>query len=600
VADTAAGKIMPGFNFWYTSILLVLMTVVLVKEYLEADLAVFSVLLLLICGGVINVKEAFAGFSNQGMLTVGFLFIIAGALQRTGVLNWLGDSLLGKGGKTSRKLLRLLPPVSAISAFFNNTPIVAMLVPTVRSWAKKNRQPVSKYLIPLSYAAILGGTCTLIGTSTNLVVHGLMLENGLPGMTFFEISRVGIPVAIIGLAAIISIGHKLLPLRKEPIIQLGEHTREFVVVMKVEEKFRYIGHSIEDAGLRHLKGLFLFQIERNGDRKTPVEPGEKIQLYDYLFFTGLPETIIELQRIDGLSLLKEKTFDLKNFDSDEFGAFEAVVSPNSPLIGKNVRESKFRSNYDAVIIAIHRSGQRVKEKIGDIVFNGGDTLLILARSDFIQRWYHSGDFYLVSRSVDLNSKPRRYSFISVFILIAMIAVMASGIIPIVMVSCGAALILIIFKCISLEDAIRSVEWKVLLVIASAFGISRALENSGVAFFLADKIISFIGSFGIIGLLTAVYFITSFYTEIITNNAAAALLVPIALSAANQTGIDPRPFLIAVTMGASASFATPIGYQTNLMVYGPGGYRFKDFLKIGIPMNILMGIAVIIMIYFLYY
>lgn len=588
------------FNFWYTSILLVLMTVVLVREYIEADLAVFSVLLLFICGGVIDLKEAFAGFSNHGMLTVGFLFIIAGALQRTGVLNRLGDSLLGKEGKISRKLLRLLPPVSALSAFFNNTPIVAMLIPAVRSWAKKNQQPVSKYLIPLSYAAILGGTCTLIGTSTNLVVHGLMLENGLQGMTFFELSRVGVPVVIIGLAAIISIGYKLLPLRKEPIIQVGEHIREFVVVMKVEEKFRYIGHSIENAGLRHLKGLFLFQIERNGDLKTPAKPGEKIQLHDYLFFTGLPETIMEHQKIEGLSLLKEKTFDLKNFDSDDFGAFEAVISPNSPLIGKNVRESKFRSSYDAVIIAIHRNGQRIKEKIGDIVFNVGDTLLILARCDFIQRWYHSGDFYLVSRSVDINSKPRRYSFISVFILIAMIVVMASGITTVVMASFGAALILILSRCITVEDACRSVNWKVLIIIASAFGISKGLENSGVAFFLADKIISSIGSFGIFGLLAGIYFITSFYTETITNNAAAALLVPIVLSVANQTGADPRPFLITVAIGASASFATPIGYQTNLMVYGPGGYRFKDFLKIGIPMNIFIGTVVITMIYFLYY
>jgi di/tricarboxylate transporter len=534
------------------------------------------------------------------MLTVGFLFIIAGALQRTGVLNWLGDSILGKKGNTSRKLLRLLPPVSTMSAFFNNTPIVAMLIPAVRSWAKKNQQPVSRYLIPLSYAAILGGTCTLIGTSTNLVVHGLMLENGLKGMSFFEISRIGVPVAIIGLSAIIIIGHRMLPMRKEPIIQLGEHIREFVVVMKVEAKFRHIGYSIEDAGLRHLKGLFLFQIERNGDLKTPVRPDEKIQLHDYLFFTGLPETIMELQRIDGLSLLKEKTFDLKNFDSDHFGAFEAVVSPNSPLIGKNVRESKFRSNYDAVIIAIHRNGQRIKEKIGDIVFNGGDTLLILAKSDFIRRWYHSGDFYLVSRSVEINSKPRRYAFISVFILIVMIVAMASGIIPVVMAACGGALLLILLKCITIEDACRSVEWKVLIIIASAFGISKGLENSGVAFFLADKIISTVGSFGIIGLLTGIYFITSFYTEIITNNAAAALLIPIVFSVANQIGTDPHPFLIAVTMGASASFATPIGYQTNLMVYGPGGYCFKDFLKIGIPMNLFIGIIVITIIYFIYF
>jgi di/tricarboxylate transporter len=512
----------------------------------------------------------------------------------------VGDSLLGKNDRVSHKLLRFLPPVSVISAFFNNTPIVAMLIPAVRSWARKNHAPVSKFLIPLSYAAILGGTCTLIGTSTNLVVHGLMLENGLKGMSFFEISSVGIPVAVMGLAALLLVGHKLLPSRKEPMTQVGEHIREFVVVLRVETGCPYIGLSIEEAGLRHLRGLFLFQIERGGEVKTPVGPGEKIQLFDYLFFTGLPETILDLQATRGLSLLKEKIFDLKHFDSDAYGVFEAVVSPNSPLIGKNVRESKFRSSYDAVVIAIHRSGERVKEKIGDIVLKAGDTLLIVARHDFIEQWYHSRDFYLVSRSVDINSKPRRYSFMSIAVLAGMVGVMASGAVPLIAASGAAAVILVLSKCITASDARGSIDWKVLLTIASAFGIAKAVDNSGVASFLAEKIIASIGSFGILGLTAGIYFITNLYTEVITNNAAAALLVPIALSAARQAGIDPQPLLIAVAIAASASFATPIGYQTNLMVYGPGGYRFKDFLKIGVPMNLLIGTTAITIIYILYF
>lgn len=591
---------MYGFTFWYTVILLALLAIVLIKEYIEAEIAVFSVLLLLVIGGVIDVKEAFSGFSNHGMLTVGFLFIVAGALQRTGVLERIGDSLLGREGKITNKLFRLLLPTASISAFFNNTPIVAMLIPAVSSWAKKNHAPVSKFLIPLSYAAILGGTCTLIGTSTNLVVHGLMLENGLQGMSFFEISKVGVPVALIGLSVLIAACHKLLPDRKEPIIQMGENIREFVVVMQVTAGYKHIGYSIEKAGLRHLKGLFLFQVERNGELKTPVSPHEKIRLFDYLFFTGLPETIMELQKIQGLSLLREKTFDLQNFDSDTFAAFEAVISPNSPLIGKNVRESKFRSSYDAVIIAIHRSGERIKEKIGDIILRGGDTLLVLARRDFIERWYHSSDFYLVSKSVDINSKPRRFSYLAIFILLAMIAAMAFSLIPVITAASAAAVILILSKCITIRDARESIDWKVLLIIASAFGIAKGLHNSGVALFFARNIISAVGSFGIPGLLIGIYFITNVMTEFITNNASAALLVPVVLSVANQVGIDARPILVAVAIGASASFATPIGYQTNLMVYGPGGYRFTDFLKAGIPLNIIIGSAAVTIIYFLYY
>lgn len=591
---------MAEFSFWYTAALLLVMTIVLVLEVIEADIAIFSVLILLIIGGVIDVQEAFAGFSNHGMLTIGFLFIVASALQKAGILNQLGDVLLGRSGDTTKKLLRFLPPISAISAFFNNTPIVAMLIPVVRFWSRKNHMAVSKFLIPLSYATILGGTCTLIGTSTNLVVHGLMLENGLPGMSFFEISKVGIPVTIFGLAYIVLFAHRMLPERKEPMVQLGEQTREFVVAMKVDEQYQHIGRSIEEAGLRHLKGLFLFQIEREGHFMTTVGPEEKIKVDDRLFFTGLPETIMELQRTPGLCLLKDVPFDLKNFDSDSMRTFEVVVSANSPLIGKNVRESNFRSTYDAVIIAIHRSGERVRQKIGDIVIHAGDTLLILAPQNFMQRWYHTKDFYLVSRSVQVSSKPLWYSYFSLFTLGLMILAMATGIVPVLVAVSGAALVLIISRCITTEDARNSVDWKVLIIIASAFGIAKGMMNSGLAMFLADSVLAAVGIFGPIGMLAAVYFMTSFYTEIITNNAAAALLVPVALSVGQQAGVDPRAFLLAVAVAASASFATPIGYQTNLMVYGPGGYRFRDFLKVGLPLNISVGILAIFILYLLYF
>ena len=587
------------FGFWYTLIVLLVMTIVLLKETFEPDLVIFSVLLLLIVGGIIDIKEAFVGFSNSGMLTVGFLFIVAKALQETGVLNRLGDILLGNNLRSiSVRMLRFLFPVSSISAFFNNTPIVAMLIPIITSWARKNDYSASKFLIPLSYAAILGGTCTLIGTSTNLVVHGLMIESGVGGMSFFEISRIGVPLMIIGVAAVSLFGHRLLPDRKEPMIELGDKTREFVIELKVESGYRYIGSSVEEAGLRHLRGLFLFQIERNQKIIAPVGHDEEIQLGDRLFFTGLPRTIIELQKTPGLTALKDTTFDLKNYNSDELKAYEAVISPSSPLIGYNVRESNFRGRYNAAILAIHRSGERVRKKVGDIVLRAGDTLLLLARPTFLKDWYNSRDFYLVSESEKVPSKPRWYSIFSLSVLGLMILSMALNILPILALVCIAAVILIVSKCITPQEARKSVEWSVLLIIACSFGIAKALDNSGVAYFLANKLILVVGSLGIFGILTGVYFMTSLYTEIITNNAAAALLFPIALSAATQAGVDPRPFLIAVALGGSACFATPLGYQTNLMVYGPGGYKFKDFMKIGIPMNIFIGCVAISILYVL--
>lgn len=591
---------MATFEFWYTLLLLIAMTIVLIKEIIEPDIVIFLVLLLFVLGGVINVEEAFVGFSNQGMLTVGFLFIVAEALNQTGVLNNLGAFLLGADrASISMKLTRFLFPVSALSAFFNNTPIVAMLIPAVYSWAKKNGYAVSKFLIPLSYATILGGTCTLIGTSTNLVVHGMMIESQVGGLGFFEISKIGIPIAIVGILFMSTLGHRILPDRKEPIIELGENTREFVVQLKVQAKYQHLGKTLENAGLRHLKGLFLFQIEREQHTIAPVSPDEKIQLGDRLFFTGLPKTIIELQKTPGLSLLKDSKFDLKNYDSRIIRPFEVVVSHSSPLINRNVRDSNFRSQYNAVIMAIHRNGERIQKKIGDIVLREGDTLLILARHDFHKHWYNSKDFYLISESEKIPSKPRWYRYFSIVIFLAMIGLMACEILPIVIVTGLTAIIFILSRCLLPHEARSSIQWNVLLIIASAFGISQAIENAGVAQFLANRLITIFGALGVFGVLSVVYFLTSLYTEIITNNAAAALLFPIALATAQQMGVDPRPFAIAIAFGASASFATPIGYQTNLMVYGPGGYKFGDFLKIGAPLNIFIGMITIILIYFFY-
>lgn len=591
---------MINFEFLYTLAIILLMTFFLIREILEAEVVVFSALILLVLGGVISVQEAFQGFSNHGMLTVAFLFIVAAALQQTGLLNLIGEKLLGGKGSLSIRLFRFMTPVAAISAFFNNTPIVAMLIPAVRHWARKNDFAVSKLMIPLSYASILGGMCTLIGTSTTLVIHGLMIDNNMAGFGFFEISKVGVPVAVLGLLALAFLGHRLLPDRKAPIVQLGEHTREFVVEMKVEQDYKYIGRTIEAAGLRHLKGLYLFQIERDHSILATVGPDEVLLLGDRLFFTGLPDTILELQRTPGLSILKDIAFNMKNYDSDELGAFEVVVSANSPLIGQNVRDSQFRTKYGAVILAIHRSGERIQKKIGDIVLHGGDTLLILAQNDFASRWYHSNDFYLVSRAPDLPSKPKWYRWFALGVILLMIVSMAAGLLPILGAVGLASIVLVISKCISPDDARKSVDLNVLLIIASAFGLSRALLNSGVAEFIAKEIVVFLGAWGPLGLLAGVYVMTSIYTIIVTNNAAAALAFPIALSITQQVSLDPHPFFITLAIAASASFATPISYQTNMMVYGPGGYKFKDFLKVGLPMNLLVGLTSVALIYFLYY
>jgi di/tricarboxylate transporter len=592
---------MPDFFFWYTTCIVLLMMVSLALEIAEAEVLVPSALFLLVFGGVITAGEAFHGFSNQGMISIGFLFVVASSLQATGVMDTLTRTLFGQNRERLRvKLNRFLFPVAGLSAFLNNTPLVSMLVPAVKSWCRRNNLPSSKFLIPLSYAAILGGTCTLIGTSSNLVVHGFLLERGLGGFSFFELAVVGVPIMIVGILSLSFVFHRLLPNRKEAIIELGEHTRDFVIQMKVNGKYAKVGKSIETAGLRHLQGLFLFQIERNGDIIAPVEPKEKVQVNDRLFFTGLPSTIVELQKHRGLDVIKDAQFDLKNYDSSEFKTYEVVVSPSSPLIGKTVRKSNFRRIYDAVILAIHRSGERINSKVGDITFRAGDTLLILSHLEFYDLWYHSKDFSLVSTSDEVPSKRRSQAVIALGITVAMILSVVLNLLPLVVATGAAALLLILTRCISSLDAFSGVDWKVLLVIACAFGIAKALENAGVAQYFATRVVSISAPLGILALIASVYLATLIMREIISNNAAAAIMFPIAVSIASQSEHDVMPFAYAVVIGASAGFATPIGYATNLMVYGPGGYRFKDYLKVGIPMDLIIGAVAISIIYFRFF
>lgn len=588
------------FEMYFTAAVILMMTIALVKELYRPSIILFLSLLVLCLGNVISIKEAFNGFSNHGMLTVAVLFVVAAALQSSTAFGKTMGKILGKG-KSKTRYIRLMLPVSFISAFLNNTPVVASLIPVIKKWSKDNDLPASKFLIPLSYAAIFGGLCTLIGTSTNLVVHGLLLDHGLEGFSFFEIGKVGLPVAIIGILYFSIGGHRLLPKRKDIMTQFGEHTREFVVEMKVDPEYPNIGRSIEEANLRHLKGLYLFQIIRDEKEIAPVSPDEKIKINDRLFFVGLPDTIFELQKTPGLHIIKDPDFDLKNIDSDKVKTYETVISNSSPLIGQTVRDCDFRTKYNAVILGIHRSGERIKKKVGDIELQPNDTLFLLANKDFDQRWYNSRDFSLVSLSVDKYSKPKRKGQTALIFVVLMVLAAATGFAPSMLIAASvAAALMLLSNIISFNDAKNSIDFDVLLVIAAAFGVGKALENSGLADLAANHLINSLHGFGIIGIIAGVFFITSIYTELITNNAAAALMFPIALSTAQHLNVDPRAFMITIAIAASACFATPLGYQTNLMVYNPGGYKFTDFLKTGVAMNILVGIVATCIVYFLYF
>lgn len=567
----------------------------LMKDLGPPDLLFIGGVVVLALAGIITPAEAFAGFSNEAMLTLAFLFVAAAGLRETGFLDWLGQQVLGKA-RTERSLfLRLTSVVVPLSAFLNNTPIVAMFVPIVMSWSRRHRIAPSRLLIPLSYLAILGGTCTLIGTSTNLIVNGMMINSGLKGMHLFEITAIGLPYALIGVAYLVFVAPRLLPDRREMLEQLGASRREFLVEMLVEPSCRLIGKSIEEAGLRHLPGLFLIEINRDGIEIGPVAPEERLQAGDRLVFTGIVSSIVELERISGLIPAGDPAYEVSPSEKRQRKLCEAVISPWSPLIGKTIRGADFRTTYGAAVVAVHRDGVRLENKIGDIRLKPGDTLLLQTRPSFLKSYRNDRSFYLISNVAEWRPIRTDRLWIAVGLFAVLIFLMTSNLVATVVAAAATGFLMVATGCISAGEARRSIEWQVLVTIAAAFGVGTALQNTGAAEAVVKVIFGQIADLGPILALAIIYFAVSLITALITNNAAAVLMFPFCLKAAEIYEVSPHPFIIALILAASASFITPIGYQTNMMVYGPGGYRFGDFVKVGMPLNLLLAAVAIILV-----
>jgi di/tricarboxylate transporter len=590
-----ANRSMEDYNAWITLAIIAFVLFALVKNIAPPDMLFVGASALLALLNIITPEEAFSGFANSSMLTVAVLFVVAAGLRETGVLDYIGHHVLGKAKNEHAALTRLAAIILPMSAFLNNTPIVAMFMPVVMEWCRRNRISPSKLLIPLSYLAILGGTCTLIGTSTNLVVNGLMIQNNIPGMTLFEISKMGIPYAIAGTVYLIIFGRKILPDRKELLEQLGDSLREYLVEMQITTGCRLIGQSIEAAGLRHLPGLFLIEINRDDSIISPVGPDDKLELGDRLVFAGVVSSIVELEKIPGFIPTADASYEISPREQRRRSLCEAVISANSPLIGKTIKDADFRATYGAAVVAVHRDANRVETKIGDIRLRPGDTLLLQTRPHFLRAYRNDPAFYLVSDVQEWRPLRRDRAWIAGILFVILLALMTTETIPIVVAGSLIAVLMVAFGCISSGDARNSIEWQVLVTIGASFGVGKAIENSGAAAVIAQGLVDATQAGGPIIALAVIYLLGSFVTELITNNAAAVLMFPFCLKTAQIYGVSERPFLIALILAASASFMTPIGYQTNMMVYGPGGYKFSDFIRIGFPLHIVLWVIAITLI-----
>lgn len=578
---------------WIVLGIIMLCLAFLVGTTISVDIILFAGLAVIFILGIIPANEALSGFSNEGMLTVAALYIVAAGLRETGAIHFIVQKVMGDARTVRKAQLRIMSPVMVMSAFLNNTPIVASFIPALERWSRISQIPVSKILIPLSYAAILGGTCTLIGTSTNLIINGLMIEEvSIRSIGIFEPALIGIPCAVAGFVYLFIFGDKLLPVRGSSMDTFKD-PREYTIEMIVKEGSVLSGKSIEEAGLRNLPGLFLIEIQRNKRAIPAVGPYEKLRDKDRLIFTGIVDSIIDLQQISGLEPATEQVFKL-NAPRNERKMIEAVVSRSNPLVGRTIKDGKFRDRYDAVVLAVSRSGERINEKIGDITLKSGDVLLLEAHPNFVNKYRNSSDYFLVSSIEDSSPVTYEKAWIAGLSLAAMVILTATGVLSMLQAAIVAGGLLLITKCFRYSTALESVDWRVLIAIASALGLGSALEYTGVAEHLASNLLGFSGGNPVLALFLT-YLATWLLTEMITNNAAAVLIFPIAFSLAQSMGIDFIPFAMVMIVAASSSFSTPIGYQTNLMVYGPGGYRFTDYAKIGLPLNLIVAVIAVSLI-----
>ena len=612
------------------------------------DLLFLGGLVVVTITGVITPEQALSGFSSTAVLTIGALLVVAAALRKTGVLDWIGHHWLGRVHTERSALLSLAAGLVSISAFLLNTALVAMAMPVVLDWCRKRSIAPSRMLIPVSYFAILGGVCTMIGTSTTLVVNdGLRSEYSrrnaaidagktLPAksakrrwgeaefaemvrpMDLFEIGWVGLPCALVGSGVLILLGRRLLPSRSDMIEQFDEQRREYLVEMLVQPECRMIGQTVESAGLRHLPGLFLIEIDREYDVVTPVAPTDTIHAGDRLIFTGVVSTILDLEKIPGLVPAADTNYEFRPEMRPYRHLTEVVLSRTSPLIGTTVREANFRQRYNAAVIAVHRNGVRLTNKIGNIRLEPGDTLLLQTRHQFVSTYRNSRDFYLVS-SVE-GDDPRRHDrarlagflALSLVIWLALtgylgldfvstdwahpsLAAAWRGVCSPAVVALGVAVLMIVTRCLRVSDARASIDYQILFIIVGALGLGKALLHSGAAEDIAQGLVWLVGPDRPLLLLVTVYLITIIFTEMITNNAVAAMLFPLAVAVAWQGDCNPRPFVMAVALAASLSFVTPVGYQTNLMVMGPGGYRPPDYFRVGLPIALVVTVTALCLI-----
>ena len=579
-------------------VVIIFLIVTLFREWLKPSLAFFIGILVLLLADVITPNEALRGFANEQLAVIVLLLMLSTIFKKSAAIQGFFAYFLKPSDSPRKFLFKMMTSVGLSSAFFNNTPLVAMLMPYVHSWSKKNGSSPSKFLIPLSFASILGGCITVIGTSTILIASGMAKSLGQEPLSFFSVTIVGLPMFMVGVLFIGFVGYKLLPSKKDVLSKDvdAQNERQFFFETELKKGSKIIGQTICDAGLRNLEGLFLVELERGGKTLRPVSSNETLEENDSLFFAGDAQSIQEFHKeYQGLALPVASGID----DKLESLA-EIVVSHRSTLSGREVRDTNFRNKFDAAILAIHRNGERVWGQLGRVKLKEGDVLLVMKGQDFETRIENSSDFYVISKQEvkrEVNFKKVITIFLGMIGAIVLTLVWHVALIKSLLLLLALSVVMGIADSKDLKSAI---DYNLILIIGLGLALGQAMSNSGADELVAGFLNGMAQNFGPVGALVLVFIVTSVLSAVITPSPTIALILPIAIKMATLYGIsDATPFIICVALSAAANFITPIGYQTNLMVYGPGGYEFKDFFKVGFPLTIIYLVVCISILTFTY-
>ncbi len=570
--------------------------VLFATEKLPVDVIALLVMISLLVFGIIGPEEGIAGFSNKATVTVGAMFVLSAGLFKTGAVSFLGK-ITSDLFKRSYwlGLVMVMIAVGFFSAFINNTPVVAVFIPVLLGVAKETKASASKLLMPMSFASMFGGVCSLIGTSTNILVSSIAEEQKQPAFSMFEIAPLGLIMFAAGAAYMLLVGIRLIPDRRaEGDLIESFSLQEYIAEVVLLDNSASAGHAIRDAPLVKDIDLTIIEIQRGDEMITVPSPDFILGVGDVLRVRCDLEKFKLIQEREGVLFKSQYKWSDDDIRTDDVKLVEAVIAPNSDFVGKSLEDLLFRETFGANVLALRHRGKLMREKIADTKFNAGDALLIEVKTDRFGVLRRNPSFVIISEI----EQPvyRKSKLIPALVIVAGVIVAASvNLAPIVVTAVIGAVLLVLVGCIKMDEAYQAIEWRIIFLLAGVLTLEAAMENSGAAPLISKSIISAVGVWGPVALLSAFYLMTCLFTEMMSNNATAALLTPIAISTANAMSVSPRPFLVAVMFAASASFMTPVGYQTNTLIYAPGQYKFADFLRVGTPLNFLFWILATIFI-----